>query len=73
MITYPYRTEAQEAALDRLPVTAYADIDKPFLFTERYSLSPDFENSDVVAKSQVDLHGCLDNQYWMNYWKEQQQ
>ena len=70
---YPQRDEAQEAALKRLPATAYAGEDMPFLFTQRYSLSPDYEPSDVVAKQQVDLHGCLDNQYWMQLWKEQQQ
>jgi hypothetical protein len=69
-VNYPYRSDAQEAALKRLPATAYAETDKPFLFTERYSLSPDFEPSDVTAKRQVDLQGCLDNQYWMAVWKE---
>jgi hypothetical protein len=68
-INYPYRNEAQTAALARLPATAYAEVDQPFLFTQRYSLSPDFEYSDVAAKQQVDLQGALDNQYWLHVWE----
>ena len=70
MLSYPYRTEAQEAALARLPATAYSEHDMPFLFTERYSLSPDFENSDVTAKRMVDVHGAMENFYWLQRWKE---
>ena len=70
MLSYPHRTDAQEAALNRLNSTAYATEDKPFLFTERYSLSADYDPSDVVAKRQVDLHGAMDNFYWMQKWKE---
>ena len=70
MTNYPYRSEAQEAALTRLPATAYAECDMPFLFTERYSLSPDFEPSDVLAKRQVDVQGALDMQYSLKQWKE---
>jgi hypothetical protein len=70
MTSYPYRSDAQEAALKRLPATAYAECDMPFLFTQRYSLSPDFENSDVVAKAQIDLQGALDLQYSLKQWKE---
>ena len=69
-MNYPHRTDPQEAAIERLPATAYAEIDRPFLFTQRYSLSPDFENSDVIAKQQVDLHGTMDNLYWLEKWKE---
>jgi len=70
---YPYRSDAQQASLERLPSTRYSEDDMPFLFTQRYSLSPDYESSDVIAKAQVDLHGCLDNQYWLQQWKEAQQ
>lgn len=63
---YPFRTEAQEAALNRLPSTAYAECDMPFLFTQRYSISPDFENSDVLAKRQVDVQGAQDMQYFLH-------
>ena len=70
MTNYPYRSEAQEAALARLPATKYSEDDMPFLFTERYSLSPDYENSDVLAKRQVDVQGALDMQYSLKKWKE---
>jgi len=30
MLSYPYRTEAQEAALARLPATAYSELDNAF-------------------------------------------
>jgi hypothetical protein len=70
MTSYPYRSDAQEAALKRLPATAYAECDYPFLFTQRYSISPDFEISDVTAKRQVDLQGSLDMQYSLQQWRE---
>ena len=69
-MNYPYRSEAQEAALARLPATKYSEDDMPFLFTERYSLSPDYEISDVLAKRQVDVQGALDMQYSLKKWKE---
>jgi hypothetical protein len=71
-MSYPYRTDAQQAALERLPATPYSKDDMPFLATQRYQLSPNYDPSDVVAKEQVDLHGCLDNQYWYAQWKENQ-
>ena len=70
MTNYPHRTEAQEAALTRLPATKYSEDDMPFLFTERYSLSPDYEPSDVIAKRQVDTHAAMDMQYSMQQWKD---
>jgi hypothetical protein len=69
-VNYPHRSEAQEAALARLPATKYSEDDMPFLSTQRYSLSPDYEPSDVVAKAQVDLQGALDLQYSLKRWKE---
>ena len=71
LLNYPHRTEEQQAALKRLPATKYAEDDKPFLFTERYSLSPDYEPSDVTAKRQVDLQGAMDMQYSLKQWQEQ--
>ena len=70
MTNYPHRTEAQEAALTRLPATKYSEDDMPFLFTERYSLSPDYEVSDVLAKRQVDVLGALDMQYSLKQWQK---
>jgi len=69
-VSYPYRTDAQQAALNRLPATKYSEDDMPFLATQRYSLSPDYEPSDVIAKLQVDLQGGLDMQYSLKQWKE---
>jgi hypothetical protein len=68
-MNYPHKDDADIAALDRLPGTAYATDDKPFLATQRYSLSADYEFDDVSAKVRVDMQGCLDNQYWMAVWK----
>ena len=67
---YPYRTDAQQAALTRLPATKYSEDDMPFLATQRYSLSPDYEPSDVIAKQQVDLQGGLDMQYSLKQWQK---
>jgi len=72
-ISYPHRTPDQEAALKRLLSTKYVEDDMPFLFTQRYSLSPDYEPSDVTAKQQVDLQGAMDMQYSLKQWKERVQ
>ncbi len=69
-MNYPHRNEQEAASLERLPQTMFAEDDKPFLATQRYSLSPDYEPADVAAKQQVDTHGTMDNQYWLNVWKE---
>ena len=66
---YPYPTEEDVAALDRLPHTAYAEDDMPFLRTQRYSLSPDYEESDVTAKARVDMQGAMDMQYRLQHWQ----
>ena len=71
-MNYPFRTDEQQASLDRLPATKYSEDDTPFLATQRYSLSPDYEPSDVVAKQQVDTQGSLDMQYSMAVWKASQ-
>lgn len=68
-MNYPHRDDAQQAALTRLPSTKYLDDDKPFLSTQRYSLSPDYEPSDVIAKLQVDTQGAMDMQWSMDDWK----
>jgi hypothetical protein len=67
---YPHKDELDIAALNRLPHSAYAEDDMPFLRTQRYSLSPDYEPSDVVAKQRVDVQSAMENLWWMNHWKE---
>ena len=67
---YPFKDELDVAALERLPRSAYAEDDMPFLRTERYSLSPEYEGSDVIAKKRVDMQGALEMQWWLNFWKE---
>lgn len=67
---YPHKDALDEEALNRLPSTQYAVEDKPFLSTQRYSLSPDYESSDVTAKLRVDTQGAMDMQYWLSVWKE---
>ena len=62
-MSYPYRNDEQQAALDHLPHGPYAFSDKPYLSMERYSLSG-FEPRDIVAKRKVDEQGIEDNNYW---------
>ena len=69
MTKYPYRTDEQQASLERLPSTKYSEDDMPFLATQRYTLSPDYDPSDVLAKAQVDVQGSLDMQYSLQQWK----
>ena len=70
MLNYPFRTEEQQASLERLPATKYSEDDAPFLATQRYSLSPDYEPSDVIAKQQVDTQAAMDMQFSLKRWKE---
>jgi hypothetical protein len=70
VLNYPFRNEEQQASLERLPATKYSEDDMPFLATQRYSLSPDYEPSDVIAKQQVDTQGAMDMQYSLKLWKE---
>jgi hypothetical protein len=63
-VNYPYRSTEQQSDLERLPDTQFYSDDKPFLKTERYSLSPDYEPSDINCKRNVDAQSAQDNQYW---------
>jgi hypothetical protein len=67
---YPSKDEKDIAALERLTGTAYAEDDMPFLSTNRYQLSPDYEPSDVTAKARVDTQSAMENAWWMQQWKE---
>ena len=70
---YPCPTDEDVLALERLAHTAYAEDDKPYLATQRYSLSPDYEFDDVTAKRRVDLQGSLDMQYSLKQWQKENQ
>lgn len=69
-MNFPHKDEKDIAALSRLASTAYAEDDMPFLRTQRYSLSPDYEASDVTSKQRIDLQGAMENLWWLNYNKE---
>ena len=59
-MNYPYRTDAQQAALEHLPHGPYAFADTPHLMMARYSMSG-FEVRDVENKRLVDIQGIADN------------
>lgn len=61
---YPLRDERQQKAMDDLPSSPYATTDKPFLFTQRYSVTGGFEPYQLQDKELVDDQGAQDNQYW---------
>lgn len=69
---FPFKDDKDIAALERLPHTAFAYDDRPYLSTQRYSLSPDYEISDVVAKARVDLQSAQENQWYLWNWKKQE-
>lgn len=69
---YPFPDEADLAALERMPRSAYAEDDMPYLRTQRYSLSPDYDPADVTAKQRLDMQGALDMQWSLAHWKERQ-
>ena len=62
---YPYRDDATQAALDHMPNGPYAQVDAPYLFTARYSLTG-FEPRDIEGKAKVDAQGVQDNYFWYN-------
>lgn len=63
-MNYPLRSDDITTALERLPETHFSQDDKPFLSIARYSISPDYEPSDIDAKRRVDSHGTMDAMYW---------
>ena len=69
MLSYPHRDEDDVAALKRVARSAYAEDDMPFLRVARYSLSPDYEFDDVMAKTRVDMQGAMDMQYSLKQWQ----
>jgi hypothetical protein len=69
-MNYPYRIEQDEKDLVRVQHSHYDEDDQPFLRTARYSLSPDYEFDDVMAKTRVNMQGAMDMQYSMKVWKE---
>lgn len=69
-MNFPHKDDQDRAALSRLASTAYAEDDMPFLRTQRYSLSPDYENSDVIAKQRVDTQGAMENLWWYDNLKK---
>jgi hypothetical protein len=73
MLRFPteLKDEKYEAALARLQISAYSKEDQPYLFTERYSLSSDFEKADVDAKVIVNTVGAADNLYSLRKWQEE--
>ena len=71
-MNYPYRTAQDEKDLERVQHSHYAHDDQPFISTQRFSLSPDYDFEEVIAKTRVDLHGAMDMQYSLQQWKEKQ-
>jgi hypothetical protein len=71
-MTFPFPTDDDIQALERLPRSAYAEDDMPFLRTQRYCLSPDYEPTDVLAKQRVDMQGAMEMQYSLEQWQKQQ-
>ncbi len=63
---YPYRSDEQQAALERLPNSPYAFDDHPYLNTARYSLSG-YEPYHIEAKALVDKQNTHDNYWWRFY------
>lgn len=64
---FPHRTEAENAALDRLQNTTYATDDAPHLKTQRITMSSDYERQNVEDKSMVDAQGAAANLWWYNF------
>jgi hypothetical protein len=64
-VNYPHRTDAEQAALDRLHTTPYALDDAPYLKTQRITLSSDYDNANLTDKAMVDTQGVADN--WYHY------
>lgn len=61
---YTFRTDTQQRALESLPDSQFISVDKPFLYTQRYSITGGFEPFQLEDKEMVDEQGTQDNQYW---------
>jgi len=72
-MNFPFPTDDDIQALERLSRSAYAEDDMPFLRTQRYCLSPDFETSDVIAKQRVDMQGAMETQHSLEQWRKESQ
>jgi hypothetical protein len=70
-MNYPTKTEQDETDLERVQHSHYAYDDQPFLGTQRFSLSPDYEFTDVAAKVRVDMQGAMEMQYSLEQWKKE--
>jgi len=66
---YPHRTDDEQAALEHLPNSPYAFDDRPYLNTQRYSMSG-YEPRDVMRKALVDAQGAMENLWWLEHNKE---
>lgn len=64
-MNYPHRTDAEQAALERLAGTPYTVDDAPYLKTQRITLSADYDNANLTDKAMVDTQGVADN--WYHY------
>jgi len=69
-MNYPYRTDDEQAALNHLAHSPFAFDDKPYLTTQRYSMSG-YEPRDVQRKALVDAQGAAENLWWLNHWRNQ--
>jgi hypothetical protein len=66
---YPYRDAVTQATLEHMPHSPYDLEDKPFLSTQRYSVSANFDPQLVADKAALDAQGAADNLYWINQWR----
>lgn len=68
-MSYPYRSDREQATLEHLSSSAYYTDDTPYLSTARYSIIG-YEPRDVEDKRALDMQGAADNAYWYRKTKE---
>jgi len=71
MISYTYRNDSVQSALEHMAYGPYAHDDKPYLRTQRYSLDSSFEQRDINDKIAIDAQGIKDNVWWYNLTREE--
>ncbi len=68
---HPYRDDKTQETLEHMPHSPYAYDDKPYLSTQRYSVSASFDPKLVADKAALDSQGAAENLWWLNQWRNQ--
>jgi hypothetical protein len=64
---FPFRSDAEQSAFERIPFTPFAVEDRPYLNIARVCVAGHYEIRDIAAKRLLDLSGAAENLWWYNW------